>query len=169
MIYTGSRETDMLSDNKFKYVVFTLALVGLFCLYQTNKHNATDDIACTGTLKKNAFLLDESEAILDTTIFILVGKGNAGISNYNGAVTHDGKRYKINRSINFDYSHEEGSSIYRFVWHDMHLTDEDTLPPELDFIIHSTETQSYFRLSKLETNTMTVNKNGFPLFACAFK
>lgn len=159
----------MLSNNKFKYVVFTLALVGLFLLYQTNKQSATDDLACTGTLKKNAFLLDESEAIIDTSIYVLIGKGKAGVANYNGTVTHDGKRYKINRSINFNYSHEEGSSVYRFIWRDMHLTDEDTLPPELDFMVHSTETQSYFRLRKIEANTMTVNKNGFPLFACVFK
>ena len=159
----------MLSDNKFKYVVFTLALVGLFLLYQTSKQSVIGDLSCTGTLKKNAFLLDESEATLDTSIYILIGKGNAGVANYNGTVTHDGKRYKINRSVNFVYSHEEDSSIYRFVWHEMHLTDEDTLPSQLDFMVHSTETQSYFRLRKLEDNTMTINKNGFPLFACVFK
>lgn len=159
----------MLSSNKFKYIFFTLALLGLLLLYQMNQESAADDMACTGTLKKNAFLLDESEAIIDTSIYILVGKGREGVANYNGAVTHDGKRYKVNRSIGFDYSHKKGSSVYRFVWHDMHLTEEDTLPPELNFMVHSTETQSYFRFRKLEKNMITVSKNGFPLFACVIK
>lgn len=159
----------MISMNKIKYIFFTLSLLGLFLLYQINENYATDDLSCTGKLRKNTFLADGSELVLDTNFYMLVGKGNEGVANYNGIITNKGKYYKVNRMISFDYSTEKGSSIYRFVWHDMHLTDEDTLPAEFDSMIHSTEKQSYFQLRRLAGNMMTVNKNGFPLFICAIK
>ncbi len=159
----------MLNNNKFKYAVSTLLLLCFFVLFQFYHQEGDEEFGCSGNVSKDTFLPDESMATLDANVYILIDKNKEGVANFNGTVVYAGEKYRVRRAVNFSYKHRVASSVYDFVWKDMAIGGGDTLPPELGFLLHSNEKESFFRIRKLEDNIMMIDKNGVPVMACALK
>lgn len=151
---------------KLTYALLTLALAGGYLFHIHNHASTAEDFSCTGTLKKNAFLPDGSEVGIDASIYLLVGKNNQGVVNFNGAITQGDDRYRLKRLTYFDYSHPQGSPVYNLIWREMDPSGDDNVPPALNFMIHPVEKQTFFQFRKLEGNIIMLERNGFPLLAC---
>lgn len=166
-----SGSSDMVKIYKTGYGLITLAMVGVYAFYQWDNPAPipSEELICSGTLNKNVFLPDNSEAVIDASIYFLLRKGNEGAVDYDGTVTHNGAQYRVRRMSNFNYSHDKGSSVYALYWHEMSIGDDDTLPPELKFMVQPDEKKTFLRFRKLERNIMTINRDGIPVIACAIK
>lgn len=161
----------MVKIYKTGYALTTLALAGVYAFFQLSSPTTmlSEELICAGTLNKNVFLPDNSEAVIDASVYFLLRKGNEGTVDYDGTVTHNGVQHRVRRMGNFNYSHDKGSSVYALNWHEMTIGDDDTLPPDLKFMVQPDEKKTFLRFRNLEKNIMTINRDGIPVLACAIK